>query len=123
MVTKALNLGSYNYLGATDRDCIAGALEALQVLGPSTCGRAGAWGAGVTPVHQELERTVADFVGKPGALVLGNGFATNALTIPCLAGEGTLVLSDSLNHTSIVSGIRASGAASKVFKHNDLKDL
>jgi len=94
VVTKALNLGSYNYLGATDSECIQGALEALGALGPSTCGTAGAWGAGVMPVHQELERAVADFVGKPGALVLGNGVRDERADYPVLGGEGTLVLSD-----------------------------
>ena len=51
------------------------------------------------------------------------GFATNALGIPALGGKGTLLVSDSLNHSSIVVGARASGAVIRVYKHNDLKGL
>ena len=51
------------------------------------------------------------------------GFATNALGIPALGGKGTLLVSDSLNHSSIVVGARASGAVIRVYKHNDYRGL
>lgn len=79
--------------------------------------------AGSTPVHAELEALVADFVGTEDAICFGMGFATNAAALPALAGPGTLVLSDALNHTSIIAGVKASGAAVRVFRHNDMAHL
>ena len=70
--------------------------------------------AGTTPVHLELEALVAEFVGKPAALTFGMGFATNSIVIPALVGRGCLILSDALNHASIVAGARGSGAKVKV---------
>ena len=57
---------------------------------------------------------VAQFVGCEDAITFGMGFATNSVVIPALVGKGCLVLSDSLNHASIVSGVRGSGAKVKV---------
>ncbi len=65
-------------------------------------------------MHLELEALVADFVGKPAALTFGMGFATNSIVIPALVGRGCLILSDALNHASIVAGARGSGAKVKV---------
>ena len=62
---------------------------------------------------------IARFVGKPEALVIGMGYATNSTSIPAICGgKGTLIVSDSLNHNSIVCGSRDSGAVIRVFKHN-----
>jgi len=80
--------------------------------------------AGDTVVTRDLEKEIAAFVGKEDALVIGMGFATNSTTIPAICGEkGTLIISDSLNHNSIVNGSRDSGAKVLVFKHNNIKDL
>ena len=65
-------------------------------------------------MHLELETLVAEFVGKPAALTFGMGFATNSVVIPALVGRGCLILSDALNHASIVAGARGSGAKVKV---------
>ena len=65
-------------------------------------------------MHLELERLVADFVGKEAALTFGMGFATNSVILPALVGRGCLLISDSLNHASIVTGARGSGAKVKV---------
>jgi Aminotransferase class I and II len=70
----------------------------------------GGGNAGTTPVHLELEKVVAEFVGKEAALTFSMGFATNSLVIPTLVGPQCLILSDSLNHASIVAGARASKA-------------
>ena len=51
------------------------------------------------------------------------GFATNSATIPALVGKGDLIISDALNHTSIVNGARGSAALIRIFKHNDAGDL
>jgi serine palmitoyltransferase len=69
-------------------------------------------------VHAELEECVTRFVGKPAAVVFGMGYATNSAIIPVLIGKGGLIISDSLNHSSIVNGARGSGATIRVFQHN-----
>lgn len=70
--------------------------------------------AGSTPVHIELERTVARYLQKEAAITFGMGFATNSMVIPALVEKGCLVISDALNHASIVAGVRGSGAKVKV---------
>jgi serine palmitoyltransferase len=79
--------------------------------------------AGTTDLHYEAEQLVARFVGKESAMIISMGFATNSTTIPALASKGCLIISDELNHSSLVYGCRVSGASIKVFKHNDMKDL
>jgi hypothetical protein len=66
--------------------------------------------AGTSAIHRELEQLVAQYIGQEDAITFGMGFATNAASIPAIAGPGSLVLSDALNHTSIVAGVKASGA-------------
>jgi serine palmitoyltransferase len=121
---QCLNLGSYNYLGFGDdwqvtcaKD-VKGSLSHYSVSGASC-----RYEYGTTALHRELERTVAAFLGKEDALVLNMGFNTNGTTIPALVGRGDLILSDELNHTSIVCGARASGAAIRTFRHNDIENL
>jgi len=118
------NLGSYNYLGFADdwgatcsRD-VLGALEDLPVAMASS-----RINAGRSKLHDELEGIVSEFVGKEAAMVFNMGFNTNCCVIPALVGPGDLIISDELNHTSIVNGARASGAAIRVFKHNDADHL
>jgi len=78
---------------------------------------------GTTPVHVALEAEVAAFMGQEAAIVLGMGYATNTAIIPCFCGKGDLIVSDALNHASIVNGVRGSGAAVRIFKHNDAAHL
>jgi serine palmitoyltransferase len=75
------------------------------------------------PCHQELEKTVAEFVGCEAAMTCGMGFATNSLNIPCLFSKGCLILSDELNHASLILGMRLSGATVMVFKHGNIDHL
>ena len=125
-IRRCINLGSYNYLGISGdtwkETCSEEVFRALKDLGPSSGGSALSEG-GTTAMHQELEKMVAQFVGKEDAVVYAQGYGTNATTIPSLMGKGSLVVSDSLNHTSIVNGVRASGATVRVFRHNDAEDL
>lgn len=65
----------------------------------------------------------ARFLGVEDAIVFGMGFATNSLNIPTLISPGCLVVSDEKNHASIILGLRLSGAVTKVFNHNSMKDL
>jgi len=74
--------------------------------------------AGTTSLHEELEKCVANFDGKPAAIVFGMGYVTNSAVLPVLMGKGGLIISDSLNHNSIVNGARGSGATVRVFQHN-----
>jgi Aminotransferase class I and II len=69
---------------------------------------------GTTPIHKQLDEELAAFLGKPAALTFGMGFATNSVGIPLIVGRGSLIISDALNHASIVAGARGSGAKVKV---------
>jgi len=66
---------------------------------------------------------MAQYLGTEDCIIFGMGFSTNACTIPALVSKGCLIISDSLNHASLVAGCRSSGAKIKVFEHNDTKDL
>lgn len=121
--TKCLNLGSYNYLGFAESSgvCAETARAAVLKYGPSLCSTVHE--LGTTPLHNELERTTAQFLGVEDAIVFGMGFATNSLNIPSLLDRNTLVLSDEKNHASLILGLRLSGATIKVFKHNNPKSV
>lgn len=124
VVRKCLNLGSYNYLGFADdwnitcKDEVVGSMEDLPI---SNCSPRNEYGT--TQLHREVEERVARFLGKEDALCLNMGFNTNCTTIPALVQRGDLIISDELNHTSIVNGARGSGAAIRIFNHNDFKHL
>lgn len=120
---RCLNLGSYNYLGfaADDAYCTPRVNAAMRTYGWGSCSSRS--DAGTLPVHRQLEKEMAEFLGKEDCITCGMGFATNSTFIPILSGKGTLFLSDSLNHASIVSGVRGSGAKVKVFSHNNPEQL
>lgn len=121
---SCLNLGSYNYLGFADdwritcRDDVVASLSDLPISN-SSCRNE----FGTTKLHREVEKVVARFLKKEDALALNMGFNTNCTTIPALTSRGDLLISDELNHTSIVNGARASGAAIRIFRHNDTQHL
>ena len=121
--TRALNLGSYNYLGfaAHDEYCTPRVLATLESDGIAAC--ASRPDGGTCPVVRQLERELADFMGVDDTVVFGMGFATNSAVLPCIAGRGSLLVSDALNHASIVAGARGSGAKVAVFAHNDMESL
>lgn len=79
--------------------------------------------AGNMDLHMELERRLARFKGAEASLTYQSGFATNAGLIPQLAGKGDLIVSDELNHGSIIDGVRLSHADKAVYRHNDATDL
>eukprot|EP01102_Stenamoeba_stenopodia_P005290 TRINITY_DN1585_c0_g1_i1.p1 TRINITY_DN1585_c0_g1~~TRINITY_DN1585_c0_g1_i1.p1 ORF type:complete len:510 (+),score=87.80 TRINITY_DN1585_c0_g1_i1:268-1797(+) len=122
-VKTALNLGSYNYLGFADDSalCLQDSSASLEKYSTTTA--ATRVNFGTTTVHLELERLVARFVGKEDAVIFGMGYATNSTTLPSLVGKGGLIISDTLNHASLIVGIRSSVAEVRVFKHNDPKHL
>ena len=120
---RALNLSSYNYLGfaAQDAYCTPRCLDALRRYGWSTSSPSKE--AGQTQLHAEAEELVAEYMGQEAAMIFGMGFATNTATLPVLCGRGDLIVSDALNHKSIVAGAKLAGAKVKVFKHNDPRHL
>ncbi len=79
--------------------------------------------AGTMDLHVELERRLAAFKHAEASLVYQSGFATNSGLIPQLVGEGDLVVSDELNHGSIIDGVRLSRAERAVYRHADVADL
>lgn len=75
--------------------------------------------SGTSVLHEELERRIALFKNTEAALVFNSGYAANTGIIPAVAGEGDVILSDSLNHASIIDGCRLSRAKSCVYPHKD----
>ncbi|KAJ2384038.1 serine palmitoyltransferase component, partial [Coemansia sp. RSA 2603] len=122
-VRNVLNLASYNYLGFAQSegpcaDKVEAAMREHGLTQASTRAE-----AGCSQLLVETEDMVARFVGSEAALIVSMGYATNALNIPALVGRGCLILSDELNHSSLVSGARLSGASIRVFRHNDVASL
>ncbi|KMZ59378.1 Long chain base biosynthesis protein [Zostera marina] len=120
---RCLNLGSYNYLGFAGHDdyCTPRVIESLKTYSPSTSSVR--VDGGTTILHEELENEIARFIGKPAAVVFGMGYATNSAIIPSIISKGGLIISDSLNHNSIINGARGSGASVEVFQHNNPSHL
>lgn len=115
-------LCSNDYLGlATDHRVVAAARAALDSLGVGA--RAARSLAGDTAVHRDLERDLAEFKGTEAALLFSSGFACNASVIPALAGRGDVILSDELNHASIVDGCRLSRATTVTYPHAHISRL
>ncbi|WP_461828841.1 8-amino-7-oxononanoate synthase [Aquifex sp.] len=79
--------------------------------------------SGYTRYHKELEEALAEFKGIPSCVLFGSGFLANVGTIPALVGERDIVLSDALNHASIIDGVRLSKAERYIFRHKDYDDL
>ncbi|KAG7206634.1 hypothetical protein KM043_000312 [Ampulex compressa] len=121
--TECINLGSYNYMGFAESNgpCATRSIETLMEYGCATCSTRVELGN--MPIHNELEQLTAKFLGVEDAIVIGMGFATNALNLPSLVSKGCLVLSDEKNHASLILGLKLSGAVIRVFRHNNVKHL
>ena len=115
-------LGSNNYLGlSTHPEVIAAAVEATQIFGTGASGSRLI--SGNSELYTTLEANLATTKNTEAALVFSSGYAANIGTIPVLAGEGDLILSDALNHASIIDGCRLSRATIKVYRHCDVEHL
>ena len=79
--------------------------------------------AGTMSLHEELERRLAEFKNVEAVLTFQSGFTANTGVIPVIAGEGAVIVSDALNHASIIDGIRLTKAERKVFPHADMDGL
>ncbi|XP_055745545.1 serine palmitoyltransferase 3-like [Salvelinus fontinalis] len=122
-IDNVINMGSYNYLGfaENDSDFIKTVADRTQEYGLGVCSTRQEMGN--LAIHGELEQLVATFLGVESSMAMGMGFATNSMNIPALVGKGCLILSDELNHTSLILGARLSGATIRVFKHNNMQSL
>ena len=119
---RVLNFCSNNYLGlANHPHLVAAAHAAIDRfgVGPGAVRTI----AGTMTLHDQLEERLAAFKGVPAAISLQSGFAANLGTIAALVGEGDAVISDELNHASIVDGVRLTRAARSIYRHADPSDL
>lgn len=113
---------SYSYLGLIGHPRInEAARKAVDKFGTGTNGVRML--AGTLTLHDELEETIARFKHAEAAVTYTSGYMTNLTVVSTLMGRGDYVLSDKLNHASIVDGCLMSGAEFRRFKHNDMDDL
>ena len=119
---EVLNLSSNNYLGLANHPALKeAAREALDRYG---CGSgASRLISGNMTAHEELEQRIARFKGTEAALVFNSGYQANVGIIPTLVEKDDVVLSDQLNHASIIDGCRLSRAAVSVYRHCDMDHL
>ena len=118
---EVINLASNNYLGLTTHKALRkAAAQAAKDYGAG----AGAVRtiAGTMQLHMQLEEQIAKFKNVEACVVFQSGFAANAGTVSAVLGKEDLIVSDELNHASIIDGARLSRATIKVFKHKDVKD-
>jgi glycine C-acetyltransferase len=116
---SVINLSSNNYLGLTTHPALRErALDALRTLGVGTGSVRTI--AGTMEVHMELERRLAVFKKTEAAVVFQSGFTANAGTVSSILGRDDAIVSDELNHASIIDGARLSRATIKVFPHRDV---
>ena len=118
---EVINLASNNYLGLTSHKALRkAAIEAVKKDGAG----AGAVRtiAGTMQVHMQLEEQIAKFKNVEACVVFQSGFTANSGTVSAVLGKEDLIVSDELNHASIIDGARLSRATIKVFKHKDVKD-
>ena len=119
---EVINLSSNNYLGlATHPRMIAAAAGAAQEFGAGS--GAVRTIAGTMDIHVELEKKIAAFKHTEAALVFQSGFTANAGTVAAVLGKDDMIISDELNHASIIDGCRLSRAGIRVFPHGDIDGL
>lgn len=115
-------LSSNDYLDlARDPRVVAAAAQAAETWGAGSGGSR--LTTGTQPPHVALERHLARFKGTEAALVYGSGYMANVGVVTALVGKGDAILSDELNHASIIDGCRLSGADVFVYRHNDMRDF
>ncbi|NLJ78530.1 MAG: glycine C-acetyltransferase [Tissierellia bacterium] len=119
---KVINLSSNNYLGFANHPRLKqAAIDAVERYGAGS-------GAvrtivGNMSIHEQLEEVLAEFKREEAAFVYQSGFNCNIGTIQAIMEAGDLIISDELNHASIIDGVRLSRADRKIFKHSDIDEL
>lgn len=119
---KLIMCGSNNYLGLTTHPKVReAAIQAINRYGTSCTGSR--FLNGTLEIHEQLERELAEWVGKPAALVFSTGMQTNLGVISALAGRDDIIILDKEDHASIVDGARLSLGKIERFRHNDMDHL
>ena len=118
---EVINLSSNNYLGLTTHPKLRRpAIEAIRKFGVGS-GAVRAI-AGTMKIHMDLEEQIARFKQVEACVVFQSGFTANSGTVSAILGKDDLIVSDELNHASIIDGCRLSRATIKIFKHKDIAD-
>src|SRR5712692_282616 len=117
---EVINLSSNNYLGLTTHPRLKRrALEAIEKFGVGSGAVRSI--AGTMTLHMELEEKIAKFKHVEASVVFQSGFTANAGTVQAILGRDDVIVSDELNHASIIDGCRLSRAEIKVFPHKDVE--
>lgn len=119
---RVINLSSNNYLGfANHKELIKAAKDSLDKYGVG----AGAVRTiiGNMSVHEQLDRKIAEFKKEEAALTFQSGYMANLGVIQAIVEKGDLIISDELNHASIIDGVRLARSDKAIYKHNDMADL
>lgn len=119
---EMIMVGSNNYLGLLDEPAVMqAAKDAIDKYGVATCGSR--FLNGTLDIHVELEDRLAKFMQKEVALTFSTGFQTNQGIISTLIGPGDVVITDKMDHASIIDACRLSKGEVRTFQHNDMEDL
>ena len=119
---KALVLSSNNYLGlANHPEVIAAGIEALNTYGAGTASVR--FICGTFSIHERIEKAIAQLHRTQAALTYVSCWAANTGLMPAIAGAEDVLISDALNHASLIDGCRMSKAKRYVYKHSDMEDL
>ena len=119
---KCIMLASNNYLNlANDPRLKEATIKAIEMYG---AGAGSDWSiAGCMDVHQELNKKIAEFKRTEAGITYQTGYAVNAGLIPQLAGKGDILISDALNHGSIIDGVRLTKADRGIYAHSNMGEL
>src|SRR3989440_12278119 len=119
---EVITLSSNNYLGLTVHPRLRkAAIEAIEKYGVGSGSVRTI--AGTMTLHNELEEKLARFKHTEASLTLQSGYATNLGVISALMQEGDMIISDELNHASIIDGIRLSKSPRKIYPHKDMAGM
>lgn len=119
---KVLMFGSNAYLGLTNHPKVKeAAIDAIKKYGTGCAGSR--FLNGTLDLHIELEKRLAEFVGKEEAIIYSTGFQVNLGVVSCLTGREDYILWDELDHASIIEGHRLSYSTKLKYKHNDMESL
>ena len=119
---KVLMFGSNAYLGLTNHPKVKeAAIEAIKKYGTGCAGSR--FLNGTLDIHVQLEKRLAEFVGKEDAMSFSTGFQVNQGVLSCITGREDYIIGDELNHASIIEGTRLSFSTKLKYKHNDMESL
>jgi glycine C-acetyltransferase len=119
---EVLIFSSNNYVGLADHPEVKEAgIEAIRRYGAGTASVR--FICGTFAIHRQLEKALAEWVGTESALTYVSCWTANEGLLPTIAGEGSVILSDELNHASIIDAARLSKAQRQVYRHADIADL